>query len=571
MQTKYDIAIIGSGLGGLTCGYILSKNGYKVAIFEQGAQFGGCLQTFKRRGVKFETGVHYIGSVNEGQTLNLFFHYLSLFPDIKLLPLNPCAFDIISFKGEQYQYAVGYENFVETLAQKFPAESDNLKRYAAAMKKIANSSPFHHTPNSDSSSQPVTPMDSSYVTTSVNDFIAGFTSNEVLQNVLVGTIPLYNGVRHKTPLYVHAFIIDSYISGAHRIMGGSDQISDSLVRSIRSFGGELFASSKVTEIIFVKGTYISQVEKVDSYYVVEHRFYKEKTVKYPLIGEIKKSLIPYRKTYAIKYTGNITSNKSYNLKTPRPEPFENLPGKIKKLFKHSEYNVEERFLIFDDIGVDLFMWGGQDPSIPGIAVGQSLLRKILSYCIIYEIIEAEKTKDIYNSKTVRVLPKDLARGIQSALSGYDLSSVVYGEKPELLMPALRLQSWNEAQDHVVKQMATSLSISPTVFSPEFVQGGQKTDDQINQENKLTSEYTSMILNFFETTINKLLFRISKYLKIEPVTIRFGVEKSAPKISDYIDLYGAGLLSKRAVLEAIFPDKTNEQILEIVNEGGVTMG
>ena len=28
----YDVLIIGSGLGGLVCAYILSKNGYKVAV-----------------------------------------------------------------------------------------------------------------------------------------------------------------------------------------------------------------------------------------------------------------------------------------------------------------------------------------------------------------------------------------------------------------------------------------------------------------------------------------------------------------------------------------------------------
>ena len=40
-MSKYDIIIIGSGLGGLQCGYILSKRGYKVLILERQAQPGG--------------------------------------------------------------------------------------------------------------------------------------------------------------------------------------------------------------------------------------------------------------------------------------------------------------------------------------------------------------------------------------------------------------------------------------------------------------------------------------------------------------------------------------------------
>ena len=41
MNKKYDVIIIGSGLGGLQCDYILAKHGYKVAIFEKESQHGG--------------------------------------------------------------------------------------------------------------------------------------------------------------------------------------------------------------------------------------------------------------------------------------------------------------------------------------------------------------------------------------------------------------------------------------------------------------------------------------------------------------------------------------------------
>ena len=34
-MSKYDIIIIGSGLGGLECGAILSKEGYNVCVLEK--------------------------------------------------------------------------------------------------------------------------------------------------------------------------------------------------------------------------------------------------------------------------------------------------------------------------------------------------------------------------------------------------------------------------------------------------------------------------------------------------------------------------------------------------------
>ena len=60
---KYDVIIIGSGLGGLECGYILARQGKRVLILEQGNQPGGCLQSYKRKGMSFDTGFHYVGGL----------------------------------------------------------------------------------------------------------------------------------------------------------------------------------------------------------------------------------------------------------------------------------------------------------------------------------------------------------------------------------------------------------------------------------------------------------------------------------------------------------------------------
>lgn len=58
------VVIIGSGMGGLSCAIVLAKNGYDVTVLEQGVQSGGCLQCFKAKGAKFETGMHFVGSAD---------------------------------------------------------------------------------------------------------------------------------------------------------------------------------------------------------------------------------------------------------------------------------------------------------------------------------------------------------------------------------------------------------------------------------------------------------------------------------------------------------------------------
>ena len=85
---KFDVIIVGSGLGGMICGYILSKEGYNVCILEKNHQLGGCLQTFVRNKCIFDTGMHYVGSLDEGQILNKFFKYFDLNGKLKLRKMD---------------------------------------------------------------------------------------------------------------------------------------------------------------------------------------------------------------------------------------------------------------------------------------------------------------------------------------------------------------------------------------------------------------------------------------------------------------------------------------------------
>ena len=238
------IIIIGSGLGGLTCGYILAKNGFRVTVLEKNAQLGGCLQTFTRRGAKFETGMHYIGSMEEGQLLHHFFKYLSLLPDVKLRPLDKQAYDIISIGGERYPYANGAENFTEQLLQYFPDERKSLQNYWQTISEVTKSSPLHSLRTTD---EPII-LNHDHIKQSYDDFLGNITKNELLRLVLAGNLPLYAGEQGKTPMYITAFINDFYNRSAYRIVGGSEIIAQSLVKSIRAMGGEVFPLAEVVKI-----------------------------------------------------------------------------------------------------------------------------------------------------------------------------------------------------------------------------------------------------------------------------------------------------------------------------------
>ena len=78
LQEQYDVIIIGSGMGSLTTGAILAKEGKKVLVLERHYEPGGFTHTFKRKGYEWDVGIHYIGEVQrQNSIIKKLFDYIS--------------------------------------------------------------------------------------------------------------------------------------------------------------------------------------------------------------------------------------------------------------------------------------------------------------------------------------------------------------------------------------------------------------------------------------------------------------------------------------------------------------
>lgn len=238
--------IIGSGLGGLSTGVILSKNGYDVTILEQASQVGGCLQCFTRDGVKFETGMHFIGSLDDGQVLSHYFNYLGIKDKVVLNRLDPKAYDVVSLQGERFAFPNGREAFIEKFAQRFPDQRENLERYCDLVEQMASLSPFRDLQHVVDENRFI---DDKLLYQSLSDVIDQTITDPLLREVLVGNLSLYAAQKGKTPFATHAFIFDFYNSSAFRIVGGSDAIVKALTEVFEQHGGKVLTRRKVTKIL----------------------------------------------------------------------------------------------------------------------------------------------------------------------------------------------------------------------------------------------------------------------------------------------------------------------------------
>jgi all-trans-retinol 13,14-reductase len=253
---EYDFVIIGSGLGGLACANILALEGYSVIVLEKNHQIGGHLQVYSRDKVIFDTGVHYVGSLNEGQNLYQFFKYFGILDKLKLKKMDEDCFDVIRFDdGKEYNYAQGYEKFAEVLLGYFPDEGEAIGKYCDAIKETCSRFPLYNLRTSGSNYQ----MESGILDINAHDFIASLTNNVRLRNVLVGSNLLYAGVKEKTPFYVHALIMNSYLNGAYKFIDGGSQIAIQLSRGLRNNAGKILKHKKVVGARYNEAGNITEV------------------------------------------------------------------------------------------------------------------------------------------------------------------------------------------------------------------------------------------------------------------------------------------------------------------------
>lgn len=252
---QIDVLIIGSGMGGLVCGALLAKEGYRVCVVEKNRQLGGCLQTYVRDRVIFDSGVHYLGGLDKGQNLYQIFKYLGLMDKLKLQKMDEDVFDkiIIDNDEKEYVYAQGYDNFIEKLAADFPEEEDAIRQYCDKIREVCSRFPLYNLRAGGGYDEKAAVLEIDTKT-----FIESLTNNKTLQAVLAGNNALYAGQADKTPLYVHALILNSYIESSYKCIDGGSQISKILAKQIRENGGVIYRNTEVKRIVEENGivTYV---------------------------------------------------------------------------------------------------------------------------------------------------------------------------------------------------------------------------------------------------------------------------------------------------------------------------
>ena len=227
---KYEIIIIGSGLGGLTAGAKLAKEGRKVLLIEQHNRPGGCATTFKRGDFTLEVGLHEMDGPSPGDMKTRIFNDLDVFNNVDFIPVP----EFYRFINDRYRVTIPHDPALaaERLSALFPNESSGIKAY---FDQILN-------PKKK-------PGENQKPDISVGEFLDSIITNDDLKLILLGNLGYFHDDPYSLSLAYYSVAQGRYFSGgASFIRGGSQKLSDYLAGYIRDHGGEVLLNHIVTEI-----------------------------------------------------------------------------------------------------------------------------------------------------------------------------------------------------------------------------------------------------------------------------------------------------------------------------------
>ena len=263
LKQKYDVIIVGAGLGGLTAASLLAKRGITVLLVEQHSLPGGACTSFRREGRIFDCGAALIfGFGKDGYHLhrtliNFLEEPITVIPRDKFFRLDLAGRQILAWKD--------LDRFLLELEKQFPDEKIELRNLYDFLLKFYNKYVKDQdllTPPSDMSdnqklgmllSSPLKVMKlRKLLAQSAADLMGPHIKSKRLMEFFDKLTASYAYITMKETPAIMALTMfaDNHAGGTYYVAGSAQTYSNVLEKAIEKYGGTVLYHSKVKEILF---------------------------------------------------------------------------------------------------------------------------------------------------------------------------------------------------------------------------------------------------------------------------------------------------------------------------------
>ncbi len=245
---RYDVIVIGAGMGGLTAATLLARKGLKTLLLEKEKQVGGYVVSFKRDGFTFDATGAFVGGCQEGGEFYRILKEMGAHEEIEFIPIDHIRNIYPGF--EVHLHPDGFHSYPEALFNLFPKEEKGLKTYLTLVKRIGEEIKSY---------SEITMIQKIFFPFYFRNLVRFHRSSHqtILDNLFRGeeiktalhTLPVTEPPSRLSFLFVAILINKALIDGVFYPKGGMGKIPEAMANAFRQAEGELHLQREAEEIL----------------------------------------------------------------------------------------------------------------------------------------------------------------------------------------------------------------------------------------------------------------------------------------------------------------------------------
>jgi len=323
IKDKYDVIIIGAGIGGLVCGCYLAKAGLKTLIVEKNNRVGGYCSSFKRNGFTFNSSVHSLTNCRKGGILDTIFCELGLY---KLIEIKRSEYpDLIITPDHKIHFYNETEKTIAELQQNFPGERQAIRMFFNSIIESSMVQLFFSL--KDKTFEEL-----------LNSYFKDYRLKAIFK-ALLGYIGMPSSVT--SAFTAIALYKEFVIEGRYFVKNGVQHLSDALLAIFKDNGGRILFSTKVEKIRIkkdkVEGVVVNKNSFIEARYVVSNCDMKQTFLE--LVDDTHLS-----NTFIMQLKRRSVCPSAFLVYLGLDTKLKQIPEKFYSLWYLSSYNIDDLYL-----------------------------------------------------------------------------------------------------------------------------------------------------------------------------------------------------------------------------------
>lgn len=239
---RYDAVVVGSGIGGASAAVALAREGFNVVVVERNRESGGLMRTYGRAGQVVPTGIHILGSLDEGEILWRYFKYLDVIDRVKFERMEGETGFEVRFPGLRFRMRGGVDEFQEDLISLLESDGRVVRRFVTDMRSVVSEFPLYAFHRREK--KIVTPMGR----TSLAQYFDTIGASTRQRALLSALNPFYAVPVSQCPLPMHLLTTDSLVRSRWRPDERASTFAQAFEAALARMGGSIVTAATVTAI-----------------------------------------------------------------------------------------------------------------------------------------------------------------------------------------------------------------------------------------------------------------------------------------------------------------------------------